>query len=197
MFQRIVVTGSTGFLGSHLMPILIERYGADRIIGVSSKDYNLMDPEQVKQMFADLVPDALIHLAAYSGGIAANKKFPADFYYQNTLLTSLVFHQAALNNVKKMIYPMGGCAYPATSSSPIDEMQMWNGFPQKESAGYSTSKKMGIVASNSYREQFGLNSAVIIPGNMYGEYVSSGISISSCPFSTFCLMKESLCNHCS
>ena len=65
---------------------------------------------------------------------------------------------------------MGGCSYPATSSSPIDEGQMWNGFPQAESAGYSTAKKMGIVASSSYRAQYGFNSVVVIPGNMYGEY---------------------------
>ena len=113
----------------------------------------------------------LVHLAAYSGGIGANRtKFPADFYYRNTLLTALVFQGAAEHGVKKMLYTMGGCSYPATARSPIDESQMWNGFPQPDSAGYSTAKKMGIVASASYRTQYGLNSIVAIPGNMYGEY---------------------------
>jgi GDP-L-fucose synthase len=81
-----------------------------------------------------------------------------------------MFDAAARHGVKKMIYPMGGCSYPATSASPISEDQMWNGYPQPESAGYSVAKKMGIVASQSYRQQYGLNSVVLIPGNMYGEY---------------------------
>lgn len=170
MTEKIVVTGATGFLGRHLMPVLEERYGAERIIGLSSHDYDLMDPLQVKRMFTEHKPGVLIHLAAYSGGIGANKTYPADFYYRNTMLTALVFQEASLNRVMKMIYPIGGCSYPATASSSIDESQMWNGFPQPESAGYSTAKKMGIVASVSYRSQYGLNSVVVIPGNMYGEY---------------------------
>jgi GDP-L-fucose synthase len=170
MMGKIIVTGATGFLGRHLLPILEKKYGLKNVLGFSSKDYDLMDPPQVKQMFSDHSPDVLIHLAAYSGGIGANKANPADFYYRNTLLTALVFQEAAVNGVKKMIYPMGGCSYPATAKSPIDESQMWDGYPQAESAGYSAAKKMGIVASSSYRAQYGLNSVVVIPGNMYGEY---------------------------
>lgn len=167
---RVVVTGATGFLGRHLMPVLRERYGGDRVVGVSSRDYDLMDSTEVKRLFHEQRPEALIHLAAYSGGIGINRARPADFYYRNTLLTALVFEAAAAFKVRKMIYPMGGCSYPATARSPIDEGQMWDGYPQEESAGYSMAKKMGIVASRSYRIQYGLDSVVVIPGNMYGEY---------------------------
>lgn len=168
--MKIVVTGSTGFLGSHLMPVLNEKYGEENVKGLCSKDYDLMDFNQAKQMFEDLQPEVLIHLAAYSGGIGANRKYPGDFYFINTILTANCFELAARYGVKKMIYTMGGCAYPATAASPINEEQMWQGYPQQESAGYSAAKKMGIVASNSYRTQYGLNSVVLIPGNMYGPY---------------------------
>jgi GDP-L-fucose synthase len=170
LLMRIIITGSTGFLGRHLVPLLKQKYGEEAAIGLSSRDYDLMDPIQVRRMFEELKPEILIHLAAYSGGIGANRAFPADFYYRNTLLTALVFQGAAVHKVKKLIYMMGGCSYPSTAISPIDEGQMWNGFPQPESAGYSVAKKMGIIASQGYRQQYGLNSVVLIPGNMYGEY---------------------------
>lgn len=167
---KIIVTGSTGFLGRHLMPILKKEYCERNIVGLSSRDFDLLRQDQVEQMFETHKPEVLIHLAAYSGGIGANRTFPADFFHRNALFVSLMFDAAARHGVKKMIYPMGGCSYPATARSPISEDQMWNGYPQPESAGYSVAKKMGIVCSQSYRQQYGLNSVVLIPGNMYGEY---------------------------
>ncbi len=169
-FQRVLVTGATGFLGRHAVPVLQERYGADSVIGVSTRDYDLMNPDAHRKMYADIQPDAVVHLAAYSGGIGANRQYPADFYFRNTMLTALGFQCAAEAKVKKFLYTMGGCSYPATAASPIDEQQMWAGYPQKESAGYSAAKKMGLVAATSYRQQYDLNAVVIIPGNLYGEY---------------------------
>lgn len=168
--MKVVVTGATGFLGSHLMPILYGKYGKENVRGLCSKDYDLMEAFQVKKMFEDLNPEILVHLAAYSGGIGSNRKYPGDYYYKNTILTAHCFEYAARYGVKKMIYTMGGCAYPHDATSPINEEQMWQGYPQEESAGYSSSKKMGIVASRSYRTQYGLNSTVLIPGNMYGPF---------------------------
>lgn len=169
-FQKIVVTGASGFLGRHVTPVLAARYGADAVVGVSRADYDLMDPAAVGRLFADHRPDAVVHLAAYVGGIGANREFPASFYYRNTLLTALMFEAAAEHGLKKLLYPMGGCSYPAKATSPIGEDQMWEGYPQKESAAYSTAKKMGLVAAEAYRQERGLSSVVVIPGNMYGEF---------------------------
>src|SRR5688572_26822047 len=167
---KIVVTGATGFLGRHLVPVLAARYGAERVVALGSRDCDLLRPEEARRMLQAERPEVLVHLAAYSGGIGANRKFPADFYYRNTLLAATVFQAAAEAGVKKLIYTMGGCSYPAAARSPIDEGQMWDGYAQEESAGYSMAKKMGIVASRSYRSQYGLNSVVLIPGNLYGEF---------------------------
>lgn len=167
--MRVVVTGATGFLGRHLVPVLKARYGPGAVTGVSSAEYDLMDATRVTALFDDLSPDVVIHLAAYVGGIGANRDYPATFYYRNTILTALMFEAAAERGLKKLVYPMGGCSYPASAASPIGEDQMWEGYPQKESAPYSTAKKMGLVAAQAYRQQRGLASVVVIPGNMYGE----------------------------
>jgi GDP-L-fucose synthase len=170
MTQRILLTGATGFLGRHTRPVLETHYGAENVVAVSSRDYDLMDPDAVDCMFDTLRPDAVVHLAGYSGGIGANRAYPADFYFRNTVLTALTFDAAARFKVKKLVYPMGGCSYPANVASPIGENQLFRGYPHNDSAGYSAAKMMGIVAARSYREQYGLDATVIVPGNMYGEY---------------------------
>ena len=170
MAKRILLIGATGFLGRHTRPVLEQRYGSGNVVCVSSRDYDLMDRAAADRLLSDTKPEVVVHYAAYSGGIGANKTYPADFYYQNTLLTAHMFDAAARHGVKKLVYPMGGCSYPATAKSPIDETQLWTGYPQQESAGYSTAKMMGTVAARSYRAQYGLDATVIVPGNMYGEY---------------------------
>lgn len=166
----ILVTGATGFLGRHAMPVLQGAYGKENVVGVNSQDFDLMQRDQVEALLDKYKPEVVVHLAAYSGGIGANRDFPADFYFRNTILTANMFDVAARRGVRKLLYPMGGCSYPAKAASPIGEDQLWQGYPQPESAGYSTAKMMGTVAATSYRRQYGLNATVIIPGNMYGEF---------------------------
>lgn len=167
---NVVVTGASGFLGRHLVPVLEARYGSAYVTALSSSDYDLIDAAQVDLMFNERKPDVLIHLAAYVGGIGATSERPAKFFHRNILLTSLTFEAAARHRIRKLIYPMNGCVYPANATSPIGEDQIGQGSPQGESAAYSTAKMTGIVAAEAYRKEFGLNSAVLIPGNMYGEF---------------------------
>jgi GDP-L-fucose synthase len=168
--MKVLLTGASGFLGRHTLPVLIARYGQENVVAVSSRDADLMDRTAVDRLLSEHKPEVVVHYAAYSGGIGANRAYPADFYFRNVILTALMFDGAARHKVRKMVYPMGGCSYPAKATSPIDEAQLWTGFPQPESAPYSTAKMMGTVGAFSYRRQYGLDTSVIVPGNMYGEY---------------------------
>jgi GDP-L-fucose synthase len=170
MFKRILVTGSTGFLGHHFMPRLKEAFPDAELIGLGRRDYDLLEPGAPAAMLKDIQPDCVVHMAAKSGGIITNKKRPADFFYENLTMNTHTLHESWKAGVKKFITFMGGCSYPSDAKSPIGENQMWNGYPQIESAGYSVAKKMLITQSWAYRVQHNFNSIVLIPGNVYGEW---------------------------
>lgn len=169
LFQRILVTGATGFLGHHIIPVLQKSFDTE-IIAVGSRDFDLLKPGVPEKMLRKIRPDCVIHLAAKSGGIVDNRQKPGDYYFENIVMNTHVFQAAFLGGVKKFLALMGGCSYPATARSPIGEDQMWNGFPQIESAGYSMAKKMLLVQSWAYRQQHDFNSIILIPGNVYGEW---------------------------
>ena len=166
---KILVTGASGFLGRHLMEVLEERY-AGEVVGLSSKEYDLTEQARVRRMFQDYQPEWVVALAGYVGGIGANQAYPADFFYRNLMMTTMTMEEAYRAGVEKLVTAIGGCSYPAGASSPLHEEQMWEGLPASESTPYSVAKKMAIIQSEAYRRQFGFNSVVLIPGNIYGEY---------------------------
>ena len=118
--KRILVTGATGFLGAHFVAAL-NRQGYKKIIPLSKKDYDLTEQVEVRRMFKEKKPEIVVHLAGYVGGILANKSYPADFYYKNLSMESIIIHEAAKNKIEKLMLCICGCAYPASAKSPIKE----------------------------------------------------------------------------
>lgn len=168
-FKRILVTGAHGFLGHHIVPELKRAFDAEFVCPTRA-EYDLLQPGVPARVMAEVQPDCVVHLAAKSGGILDNKNRPADYFYDNLAMNTAVFDAACKAGVRKLLTLMGGCSYPSTAPSPIAEDQMWNGYPQVESAGYSVAKKMLLVQSWAYRRQHGFNSVVLVPGNVYGEW---------------------------
>jgi GDP-L-fucose synthase len=166
--KKILITGASGFVGRTLVP-LFEKTEADIFIP-SHKDYDLTQQSDVRGMLETILPDIVIHLAGLIGGLMANKDRPAEFYYQNMISQTMMMHESFKINCEKYVTLMGGCSYPAQAISPIVEEDMWEGYPQGESAPYSSAKKMNIVMSNAYRAQHKYNSIILIPGNIYGPY---------------------------
>src|SRR5277367_4549473 len=153
--SRILVTGGAGLVGRHLLEELKTR-GARTIVAPRSAEYDLRKPDQVEALFASVKPDLVFSLAAKVGGILDNNQQPADFYFENTLIGTYVFDACARHKVRKLLNLGAGCGYPLSAPEPLREADLWNGFPQPESAAYSLVKKMLIIQGIAYRQQTGL-----------------------------------------
>ena len=171
--KRVVVTGGAGFLGSFVTEKLKERGAADIFIPRFA-DYNLVDPNAIRRMYADALKGAdpnrviVIHLAANVGGIGANREHPAEFFYDNLMMGAEMMHQAWKNGVGKFVAIGTVCAYPKFTPVPFKEDDLWNGYPEETNAPYGLAKKMMLVQAQAYRQQYGFNAIFLLPVNLYG-----------------------------
>lgn len=165
--KRVVVTGGGGFLGSYVVEQLRAR-GCQHIVVPRSKDYDLVHMDAVKALYADATPDMVIHLAARVGGIGANQANPGRFFYDNLMMGTQLMEVGRRRQVKKFVAIGTICAYPKFAPIPFREEDMWNGYPEETNAPYGLAKKMMLVQSQAYRQQYGFNSIVLFPVNLYG-----------------------------
>jgi GDP-L-fucose synthase len=165
--QSVIVTGGAGFLGTYVVDKLRER-GARSIYVVRSQDYDLRHEENVRRLLADVKASMIIHMAAVVGGIGANREHPGSFFYDNMIMGVTLMEQARLAGIAKFVAIGTICAYPKFTEVPFREEDIWSGYPEETNAPYGLAKKMLLVQSQAYRQEYGFNSLFLLPTNLYG-----------------------------
>ncbi|MGV8058612.1 MAG: GDP-L-fucose synthase family protein [Smithellaceae bacterium] len=165
--KRLTVTGGKGFLGTHLIKKLEDR-GCRQVKIADLPEYNLTNLSDIQRMYRETNPEIVIHLAAKVGGIGFNQEKPAELFYENLIMGTQLLHEGYLRGIEKFVALGTICAYPKVTPVPFKEEDIWNGYPEETNAPYGLAKKMMLVQSQAYREQYGFNSIFLLPVNLYG-----------------------------
>ena len=171
--MNILITGGTGFLGKHVEAAfdkhIQDKELNDTITCVGSK-FDLVSGVECDHLFNITCPDVVVHMAAVCGGILANKNRPVDFLRDNTLMGINIFESARRFNVKR-VYTLGSvCSYPLNCPTPFKEDDIFNGYPESTNAPYGQAKRTLMMLGNTYREQYGIAGAHLIPVNLFGPH---------------------------
>lgn len=165
--KKVLITGASGFLGSHLVEYL-KKHGLQEknLTAPSSKQYDIRKQSVAKKLTKGI--DIVIHLAANVGGIGYNREKPGELFYDNVLLGIHMIEESRKNKVGKFVSIGTVCAYPKFTPVPFKEDDLWEGYPEETNAPYGIAKKMLLVQGQSYRQQYGFNVIYLLPVNLYG-----------------------------
>lgn len=165
--SKIYVAGHRGLVGSAILRAL-QCQGYSNVITRTHSELDLRNQEAVNRLFEQEKPDYVFLAAAKVGGIWANSQSPADFCYDNLLISANVIHAAYMNQVKKLLFLGSSCIYPKMAPQPIKEEYLLTGALEPTNEGYALAKISGMQLCKYYRRQYGCDFISAMPTNLYG-----------------------------
>lgn len=175
--MKILITGGYGFLGKSICNNL-ESKGIKEITNVNDsgegyyrfrkKDFDLVKKEDCLKLINEFNPEKIIHAAGKVGGIGANKKYPADFFYENLMMGVNLIDSCKNTNINKIVLVGTVCSYPKITPVPFKESNLWDGYPEETNAGYGIAKKTILTQAISYKQQYNIDFAYLLMVNLYG-----------------------------
>jgi GDP-L-fucose synthase len=164
--MTILVAGGTGLVGSAIVREF-KRVNRD-VVGISSKDVNLLDRDKTFSYIKKLNPTAIIDAAAKVGGIGGNNAFPVEFLTQNLQIQSNLMDAAHAAKTEKFVFLGSSCIYPRNCPQPIKEDYLLTGELEQTNSAYAIAKIAGIELIKSYRKEYGYKWISVMPTNLYG-----------------------------
>ena len=164
--MTILVAGGTGLAGS----AIVRELGRvnKKVIGISSKEVNLLDRAKTFSYIKDLKPNVIIDAAAKVGGVGSNNAFPVEFLSQNLQIQSNLMDAAHEAKVEKFLFLGSSCIYPRNCAQPIKEDYLLTGELEQTNSAYAVAKIAGIELIKSYRKEYGYSWISVMPTNLYG-----------------------------
>nr|VFJ57184.1 MAG: GDP-L-fucose synthase [Candidatus Kentron sp. DK] len=165
--KRIYIAGHRGMVGS---AIARQFQGKDdcRIVTRGHEELDLSDQKKVQAFFRDEQVDQVYLAAAKVGGIHANDTYPAEFIYENLMLTCNVIHAAHTAGVQSLLFLGSSCIYPKFATQPMREEALLTGTLEPTNEPYAVAKIAGIKLCESYNRQYGRDYRSVMPTNLYG-----------------------------
>jgi GDP-L-fucose synthase len=165
--KRVVVTGGAGFLGRSVVRKL-EARGCASLVVPRRASCDLRKWEDVCRLLDATEPNIIVHLAGVVAGIGGTRHNPAGSFYDNLMMGTQLLEAARQRRVDKVVILGTVCSYPKLVSIPAREEEFWNGYPEETNAPYGLAKKILLVQSQAYRQQYALNSIYLVSANLYG-----------------------------
>ena len=164
--KNVLVTGGNGFLGSRLVKMLKEKH-TKKIVIPDSKKCDLRYMDNCTSILEEI--DIVFHLAAKVGGIGLNQSKPGELFYDNLMMGVNLMEEARKNKIEKFISLGTICSYPKFTPIPFKEDSIWDGYPEETNAPYGLAKKMLLVQSQAYKQQYNFESITLFPTNLFGQ----------------------------
>lgn len=166
--SRILVTGSSGVIGTALKESLVKK-GYENLYCPTSEECDLVEKVECERYFKSVNPEYIFHMAGRVYGLGGNSKYKSKAIYENLMINTNVIHASHLVDAKKIL-AMGTVAmYPDPPiSAPAKESDLWQGYPHKSEESYAIAKLAMMSTLEAYKESQGLDYAIAISTNLYG-----------------------------